>query len=242
MKSILYTWVGLLSYLAATCLADDGGQNNNYYNQNQYNYNQNGNGADDGMEGYNNNYMDAYGDDGSEYIKYWTDYQILPKRCIVYNDVDNIVFQVFNGQDHCTSKPIGTYVAPVPSYMNGHLQERAQKMADRGYDDDAIVNPSVAQYLECTQYAIQGTYYYLQLGCADDTTQSLAVNIYEDNQCTVRSAPEGYDDATIDVSELEVCCTITVSRMTKALDVVCTFERVAHLALTLTLYLLSFQR
>jgi hypothetical protein len=156
--------------------------------------------ADDGMEGYNSN---SNNNDGSEYIKYWTDYMILPKRCIVYNNVDSIVFQVFDTSDHCTSEPIGTYVSPVPSYMYGHMKELDQKNADRGYDD--YVEPDVAQYIECTRYDIQGTYYYLQLGCADDSTQNLAVNIYKDDQCTKRSAPEGYDDATIDVAELEVC-------------------------------------
>jgi hypothetical protein len=33
---------------------------------------------DDGMQSYNNNYAN---DDG--YIKYWTEYALLPKRCIV---------------------------------------------------------------------------------------------------------------------------------------------------------------
>jgi hypothetical protein len=177
MNSILFAWIGVLlssSYVTTRCLADDG------------------------MESYSSNI-----NDGSEYIKYWTDYQILPIRCVVYNNVDSIVFQVFDSSDHCTSEPIGTYVSSVPSYMYGHVKELDQKMADRGYDD--YVEPDVAQYLECTQYNIQGTYYYLQLGCADDSTQNLAVNIYKDDQCTKRSAPEGYDDSTIDVSDLEVC-------------------------------------
>jgi hypothetical protein len=179
MKAILFAWIGLL---ATRCLADDG------------------------MEAYSSSSSNS---DGAEYIKYWTDYQILPKRCIVYNNVDSIVFQVFDSSDHCTSEPIGTYVSPVPSYMYGHVKELDQKMADRGYDD--YVEPTVAQYLECTQYNIQGTYYYLQLGCADDTTQNLAVNIYKDDQCTKRSSPEGYDDSTIDVSELEVGTTLAAT-------------------------------
>jgi hypothetical protein len=36
--------------------------------------------GDDGMEGYNNNYSN--GDDENN-IKYWTEYALLPKRCIV---------------------------------------------------------------------------------------------------------------------------------------------------------------
>ena len=46
------------------------------------------------------NYNQQQGDD---YIKYWTDYQIVAKRCVVYKNVDQIVFQIFTGNDHCTS-------------------------------------------------------------------------------------------------------------------------------------------
>ena len=47
-------------------------------------------------------------------------------------------------------------------------------------------------------------YYYMQLGCADSSTQAIAVNIYQDNQCTKRSIVDGMDDSTIDVSEIQV--------------------------------------
>ena len=46
--------------------------------------------------------------------------------------------------------------------------------------------------------------YYTQLGCSDDSTQSIAVNIYSDNTCETRSEVDGYDDANVDLSELEV--------------------------------------
>lgn len=152
---------------------------------------------DDGMQGDDNNQQM-----GDDYIKYWTDYQIVAKRCIVYKNVDQIVFQVFTGNDHCTSDPIGTYVTPVPYYVQGFLAQEQQKKQDMGQDDYA--EPDAAQYVSCMPYETNSGYYWMQLGCADDTTQSIAVNIYQDNQCTKRSIVEGMDDATIDVSAIQV--------------------------------------
>jgi len=76
-------------------------------------------------------------------------------------------------------------------------------MEDQGYEDYEL--PEVAQYAYCTAMEIQNKMYYFQMGCADGESQGLAVNIYEDNTCTTRSYVEGYDDANIDVSELQVC-------------------------------------
>uniref|UniRef100_A0A7S3L6C9 Uncharacterized protein n=1 Tax=Amphora coffeiformis TaxID=265554 RepID=A0A7S3L6C9_9STRA len=181
----------LIAFLASV-FADE----NQYYNQ-QANYN----GNDDGMQGYNQNYLSNQ-QQGDDYIKYWTDYQIVAKRCIVYKNVDQIIFQVFTGNDHCTSEPIGTYVTPVPYYMQGSLAQEQQKYQDMGQDDYAL--PDAAQYISCVPYETKSGYYWMQLGCADDTTQALAVNIYEDNQCTKRSLVEGYDDANIDVSAIQL--------------------------------------
>lgn len=140
--------------------------------------------------------------EGDDYIKYWTDYQIVAKRCIVYKNVDQIVFQVYTGNDHCTSNPIGTYVTPVPYYVQGYLAQEQQKTQDMGQDD--YVYPEAAEYVSCMPYETNSGYYWMQLGCADDTTQSLAVNIYSDNECTKRSIVDGYDDSTIDVSDVQV--------------------------------------
>ena len=196
----------LIAFLA--CVYAEDYNNQQYYGGNQ-NYN-NANGNDDGMQGYNENYVDNnnYNNyQGDDYIKYWTDYQIVAKRCIVYKNVDQIVFQVFTGNDHCTSDPIGTYVTPVPYYMQGYLAQEKQKMQDMGQGDD-YQYPYAAQYINCMPYETNSGYYYMQLGCADDTTQSIAINIYQDNQCTKRSVVDGYDDSTIDVSEIQVRCFI----------------------------------
>ena len=176
----------LIAFFAACVRANE---NENYNQQGNYN------GGNDDGNGNNNQQAD-------DYIKYWTDYQIVAKRCIVYKNVDQIVFQVFTGNDHCTSEPIGTYITPVPYYMQGYLAQEEQKVQDMGQDD--YVQPAAAQYVDCLPYETNSGYYYMQLGCADSTTQSLAVNIYQDNQCTKRSIVEGFDDATIDVSEIQV--------------------------------------
>jgi hypothetical protein len=117
--------------------------------------------------------------------------------------VDVIVFSVHprGYQKQCSDDPMGTYVAPVPYFMNGWLQEIVMEMSDQGYDYQV---PSAAQFIACTPYQFNGQQYYFQLGCADGTTQALAVNIYSDNTCTTRSLVDGYDDSNIDVSALQV--------------------------------------
>jgi hypothetical protein len=119
------------------------------------------------------------------------------------NNVDVIVFTVHprGYQKQCSDDPMGTYVAPVPYFMNGWLQEIVMEMSDQGYDYQV---PSAAQFIGCTPYQFNGQQYYFQLGCADGTTQALAVNIYSDNTCTTRSLVDGYDDSNIDVSALQV--------------------------------------
>lgn len=119
------------------------------------------------------------------------------------NDIDVIVFSVHpkGYQKQCTDDPVGTYIAPVPYFVDAYLQDIAMEAEDQGYDYEA---PEVAQYTQCTPFTIQNKQYYFQLGCADDTSQKLAVNIYEDNACSVRSVVDGYDDTNIDVSKVQV--------------------------------------
>ena len=81
LRRVYFPLVVLVALLSRA-LAED-------YDQNQYNNNQNnGNddayqAADDGMEAYGNyNYQNDY-QQGDDYIQYWTDYALLPKRCIV---------------------------------------------------------------------------------------------------------------------------------------------------------------
>mmetsp|Transcript_28947 Transcript_28947/g.42664 ORF Transcript_28947/g.42664 Transcript_28947/m.42664 type:complete len:419 (+) Transcript_28947:138-1394(+) len=140
----------------------------------------------------------VYDDDYA--IKYWTEYAILPKRCIVYNNVDVIVFSVFeHGYKQCSDEPIGTYITPVGYFVDAYLNHIASQYADKGNDDWAA--PDVAQYTQCQMYNNQ---YYVQLGCTDGTSQSLSVNIFSDNTCETRDVQDGFDDANIDVSDLQV--------------------------------------
>lgn len=155
--------------------------------------------ADDVYNNYgNDDYVNS-----DDYIKYWTEYAILPKRCIVYNNVDVVVFSVFeHGYKQCSDDPMGTYIAPVPVFLNGYLQQFAQEEYDQGYDD--YVTPDSAQYLDCVQQQVSGRNLYFQIGCTDGTSQSLSVNIYTENTCTERFLEDGYDDSAIDVSDLQI--------------------------------------
>eukprot|EP00934_Nitzschia_sp_Nitz4_P001145 Nitzschia sp. Nitz4//scaffold190_size42200//39685//41112//NITZ4_007396-RA/size42200-augustus-gene-0.2-mRNA-1//1//CDS//3329540156//1145//frame0 len=151
----------------------------------------------------NINSGNSYFSAGDDYIKYWTDYAILPLRCIVQNDVDVIVFSVHeHGHQRCTNSPVGTYVTPVPNFFEGYLKFYEQIQQDMGVDDYEL--PDTGDFAYCTQTVKNGEEYWLQIGCADGTSQELAVNIYSDNTCTTRSVEDGYDDANIDVSDLQL--------------------------------------
>lgn len=118
------------------------------------------------------------------------------------NDIDVIIFSIFDNQyNQCSDSPLGTYYIPVATYIKGYMNQKIQDMEDQGYEYE---EPDVAQYIYCTPYEVQGVYKYFQLGCADDSSMALAVNIYEDKDCTTRSSRDGYDDAAIDVSDIEV--------------------------------------
>ncbi|KAL7567318.1 hypothetical protein ACA910_015692 [Epithemia clementina (nom. ined.)] len=137
-------------------------------------------------------------------IQYWTQFHLRARRCVVFKKKDVIVFELFANGDQCGGDHmVGTYYTPVPYYMQGYMDEVAQKNEDRGIDD--YVEPDVAQYQYCTPKEYNGQMVYLQLGCADNTTKSIAVNVYKDNTCETR-APNSYgtDDANFDISEIQV--------------------------------------
>jgi hypothetical protein len=90
----------------------------------------------------------------------------------------------------------------VPNFLEGYLQYYTQIQEDKGYEDYEL--PDAANYAYCTRMAINGEEYWYQLGCSDGTSQAIAVNIYSDNTCTTRSSVDGYDDANVDVSEIQV--------------------------------------
>ena len=113
-----------------------------------------------------------------------------------------IVWQLFeNGYKQCTDTPIGTYVTTVPNFLNGYMNQKAQDAEDQGQDFD---NPEIAQYIACTAYEINNKNYYLQIGCSDETTQAVNVNIFDDNACTKPSSLDRSAVADFDVSPIQV--------------------------------------
>lgn len=122
----------------------------------------------------------------------------------ISDDEDVIVFSVHEqGYKQCTDDPVGTYVTPVPNFLQGYLQYYLQIQSDKGYDDFEL--PDAAKYAYCQRIVIQNQEYWLQMGCTDGDHQSISVNMYTDNTCTTRSTVgEGFDDANIDVSAIQV--------------------------------------
>jgi hypothetical protein len=103
---------------------------------------------------------------------------------------------------------MGTYITPVASFLGGYLEYYTQIQQDKGYDDYEM--PEAGQYAYCTRKVVNGVEYWLQMGCSDGTSQSIAVNIYTDNTCTTRSTVDGYDDANVDVSDIQVCTEVSL--------------------------------
>lgn len=184
-------------------------QESYYYNDDGANNNDDGSNNDDAQQAYY--YINVQFDDDKGYsqssnddaITYWTDYAILPKRCIVYDNVDVIVFSVHETYyQQCQDTPIGTYVTPTPIFFSGYLQYFLQIQADKGNDDYQL--PAAANYVNCQRLVVQNKEYWLQIGCTDGDSQSVSVNIYTDNTCTTRSVVDGSDDSNIDVSEIQL--------------------------------------
>ena len=119
------------------------------------------------------------------------------------NDLDVIVFSVFeHAYKQCSDEPKGTYIVPVPLFIDAYMNQVALNKADLGIDDWSI--PANAAYTSCTQVNVQNQIIYVQLGCTDGTSQSISVNIYSDNTCETRDISNGFDDSTIDVSDIQV--------------------------------------
>eukprot|EP00568_Trieres_chinensis_P006260 CAMPEP_0183309612 /NCGR_PEP_ID=MMETSP0160_2-20130417/25444_1 /TAXON_ID=2839 ORGANISM="Odontella Sinensis, Strain Grunow 1884" /NCGR_SAMPLE_ID=MMETSP0160_2 /ASSEMBLY_ACC=CAM_ASM_000250 /LENGTH=423 /DNA_ID=CAMNT_0025473667 /DNA_START=132 /DNA_END=1403 /DNA_ORIENTATION=- len=157
-----------------------------------------GNGGNGG--GYNYNVVKC---DGDDCIKYWTEYAMLPKKCITYNGVDMIVFSVFEkGYKQCSNEPMGTYITPVPTFVQAYLDQLELNELDMGNDD--YVSPDAAQYAQCSQYNGNNGQYSVMLGCDDSNPHKLAVNIYTDATCDTRDVENGMDDANIDVSDVQI--------------------------------------
>lgn len=182
---------------------DDGGNNGDDGNR-VYGYY---NGDDGGVGQYYTSggasYSEYKGDyTGDDEITYWTEYAVQPKKCITYNHQDMIVFSMYEKYyNHCKDSPIGTYITDVPTFISAWVNQLDLNSEDVNGDD--YVSPDVT-YVGCTQLETNNGVYYVQLGCNDQDSQQLAVNVYSDNTCETRdNSIYGTDDTTIDVSDLQ---------------------------------------
>ncbi len=132
------------------------GNNNKYYGNNKY-YNYN-NGGDDNA-GDDQYYQAAVQDDddkmenysgGDDFIKYWTEYAVLPKKCISVGNKDVIVYSIYEKYyNHCADKPVGTYMIDVPTFVSAYI-DQLDLNAEDGYGDD-YVTPDTT-YVNCYPY------------------------------------------------------------------------------------------
>jgi len=157
---------------------------------------------DDGN--YNNNVANYHNyENGDDEIKYWAGYAVYPKKCVTYKGVDVIVFNVYeNGFKQCSDTPMGTYVTPVPTFVEAYLDQLEANEQDMGNDDYEL--PEAAAYSQCAQYNGNNGQYSVMIGCTDDDPHSLSVNIYSDATCETRDYMNGMDDANIDVSDIQI--------------------------------------
>mmetsp|Transcript_8053 Transcript_8053/g.8868 ORF Transcript_8053/g.8868 Transcript_8053/m.8868 type:complete len:449 (-) Transcript_8053:132-1478(-) len=179
---------------------DDGG-NNNYYAAAD-------DGGDDGGNSYYKKYDDGYDWDtykgdytGDDYIKYWTEYAIFPKKCVSLGNKDMIVFSVYEKYyNHCKDSPIGTYMTSVPTFVGAWVEQQDLNAEDMGGDD--YVTPDTT-FVNCYPYETDNGLYYVQLGCTDGNSQSVSVGVFKDNTCETPDKQGGFDDTNIDVSGLQ---------------------------------------
>lgn len=131
----------------------------------------------------------------NSYISFWSDYSVLPRRCVRYNNRDVIVFSTYsNGSNDCSGRPDDTFTVPVITYMESYLEQLA---LESGYN---YQTPDSAQYLECI--ALEEGSYYAQLGCDEGNKQKLAVKLYSDYGCSIPHTDLTSDEVDIDISDL----------------------------------------
>lgn len=189
---------------------DDGNEDNNAANDGYYK--QAAEDDDDKMDNYSG---------GDDFIKYWTEYAVLPKKCISVKNKDVIVYSIYEKYyNHCADKPVGTYMIDVPTFVSAYVDQLDLNAQDM-YGDD-YVSPDTT-YVNCYPYETNnGAVYYVQIGCTDYSYQSLSVNVYKDNTCTTPDKnANGFDDTSIDVSQLQIPfkqCTSCINFVDSNLD------------------------
>lgn len=114
-----------------------------------------------------------------------------------------VVFSVFDkSYQHCTDRPVGTYMTDVSTFVAAYIDQLELNSYEA--DGDDYVAPD-STYVDCYPYETNNGVYYVKLGCTDGTSQSLSVNVYQDNACTKPDKnADGIDDTTIDASDLQI--------------------------------------
>jgi len=157
------------------------------------------NGGDDDYNAvvYEDDYMNE-----EDWIQYWTTYALLPKRCIIYNNVDQIIYQMhLNGYKQCGDSPTGTYITPVSTFVSAYIDQLSLESSDQGIDD--YVYPGALDYSYCTNMQVNGVDYYLKMGCNESDTQQIALNLFSDDTCETRISSESSSN-DIDISGIDV--------------------------------------
>lgn len=109
------------------------------------------------------------------------------------------------GHNQCARAGLGTYYAPVDSFVKGYTKQKASNAELTGDDYDV---PDELAYLECqAAYGDDdgGSAVYLQIGCNDSTGKAIALKAYEDDQCTQpKSNNYNIKNLGIDISDLRI--------------------------------------
>jgi hypothetical protein len=88
---------------------------------------------------------------GNDFIKYWTEYAVLPKSCIHIGGKDMIAYSMYEKYyNHCADKPIGNYMVDVQTFMTAYVNQLQLNAQDMIYGDGYTVPDST--YVNCYPY------------------------------------------------------------------------------------------
>lgn len=111
--------------------------------------------GDDGGNYYKNAAQDdddkADNYSGDDFIKYWTEYAVLPQKCIHLGGKDVIVYSIYEKYyNHCADKAVGTYMIDVPTFMSAYIEQVELNAEDMANGDDYVAPDGT--YVNCYPY------------------------------------------------------------------------------------------
>jgi len=147
-----------------------------------------------------------YDDDGLGFYNFddemdWSDYAIYPMSCIDDSDGDYVVYNMYSsGHNTCNKKRVGIYKTPVQYYVKAYVKqmqrEAEQAGADYEVDDEAL------GFLYCQQFQYNDNYFFVKIGCRENTGKGFQLHTYSDQYCTERTSSQY--NMGIDTSSLSV--------------------------------------